>query len=248
MSRTAFVLVHGSWLGGWIWSPVLERLWAAGHRAFAPTLTGLGERAHLISPEVGLDTHIQDIVGLIEAEELDDIVLVGHSFSGIAITGAADRLRPTRRLRRLVYFDAIIPGPGRMSGAPRDPATGALTEWFTTRQAGFIDGYKMDFFRDYPIRMLANDDEPEVQALARRRITPHPMRGWTDLLTLENGGGDGLPRTLIYCAGQQFAPSSDAMVGPARNNPDWQWIDLPVSRLGMLSQPDLVARTLLALG
>jgi pimeloyl-ACP methyl ester carboxylesterase len=184
---------------------------------------------------------------VIEAEELDDIVLVGHSFSGIAMTGAADRVRTTRRIRRLVFFDALIPAPGRMGGAPRDPATGDLTEWFTKRIPGFLKGYKMDFLKDYPIQMLANDDEPEVQALARRNVKPHPMKGWTDQLQLVNGGWTGLPCTLIIAGAQQFAPSSEAMFGPALGNPDWTIETLPISRLGMLTQPDLVARTLLAL-
>jgi pimeloyl-ACP methyl ester carboxylesterase len=245
MSKPAFVLVHGTWLGGWIWAGVLPLLHAAGNRAFAPTLTGVGERAHLISPDIGLETHINDITAVIDCEELDNVVLVGHSFSGIAATGAADRRRS--RIRRIVFFDALIPHPGRMSGAERDPATGQLSEKFAARMANFIDGYKMDFFADYPLAMLANPDEADALALAKRRITPHPMRGWTDELVLQHGGWQGLPRSLIIADGQQFAPSSDAMLGPAKNDPAFQIIRLPISRLGMLSNPRLVANTLLSL-
>jgi pimeloyl-ACP methyl ester carboxylesterase len=245
MSKAAFVLVHGTWLGGWIWQRVLPLLHAAGHRAYAPTLTGVGERAHLISPEVGLETHITDITAVIDAEELNRVILVGHSFSGVAATGACDRRKD--RIAHLCFFDAIVPVPGRMAAVPRDLSTGALPASFAKRIPGFIDGYKMDFAKDYPIQMLANDDEAEVQAMARRRLTPHPMRGWTDELTLQNGGYSGVACSMIYCAAQRFAPSSDAMVGPARNNPAFRWIDLPISRLGMLSQPRLVADTLLRL-
>jgi pimeloyl-ACP methyl ester carboxylesterase len=241
--RINFVLVHGTWLGGWIWAEVVPLLFAAGHRAYAPTLTGTGERAHLISPEVGLETHINDITGVIDAEELDNVVLVGHSFSGIAATGAADRRRD--RIRKIVFYDAIVPVPGRMAGVPRDPATGQLSARFQEHARKFIDGYKMDFFADYPIQMLANDDEPELQAHARRRITPHPMRGWTDELTLHNGGWTGLPRGLVICGGQKFSPSSDAMLGPARQDPGFDVVTLPISRLGMLSQPERIARALL---
>jgi pimeloyl-ACP methyl ester carboxylesterase len=240
-----FVLVHGTWLGAWIWRDLVPLLFAAGHRAYAPTLTGAGERAHLISPDVGLDTHITDISALIESHDLDRVVLVGHSFSGIAITGAADRLKD--RIAHICYFDAIVPSPGRMAGVVRDPTTGAYPTYFAKRIANFKDGYKMDFFADYPIQMLANDDEPDVQALARRHITHHPMRGWTDELVLKNGGWAGLPRSLIICGGQKHQPSSDAMLGPAKADPGFAIETLPISRLGMLSQPQLVAKTLIKL-
>jgi hypothetical protein len=138
--------------------------------------------------------------------------------------------------------------PGHMAGVPRDPATGQLPARFAAHARKFVDGYKMDFFADYPIQMLANDDEPELQALARRRITLHPMRGWTDELVLHNGGWHGLPRGLITCGGQKFSPSSPAMIGPASRDPAFDIVDLPISRLGMLSHPELVARTLIEMG
>ena len=86
-----FVLVHGAWHGGWCWSRVAPILRRAGHEVFAPTLTGLGERAHLASADVNLDTHIEDILGVLESEELHDIVLCGHSYGGMVITGVAER-------------------------------------------------------------------------------------------------------------------------------------------------------------
>jgi pimeloyl-ACP methyl ester carboxylesterase len=243
--RFDFVLVHGTWLGAWIWKEVVPLLFAAGHRAYAPTLTGTGERAHLIGPDVGLETHIQDIAALIDSHELDRVVLVGHSFSGIAVTGVADRRRD--RIAHLCFFDAIVPTPGRMSGVVRDPQTGAYPDYFQKRIAGFKDGYKMDFFADYPIQMLANDDEPEVQALAYKHVTHHPMRGWTDGLVLQNGCWAGLSRSLIICAGQKYQPSSDAMLGPAKADSDFRIERLPISRLGMLSKPKLVADALIKL-
>ena len=85
-----FVLVHGAWHGGWCWRRVSERLLAAGHRVFSPTLTGLADRAHLLTPEVNLMTHVQDVVGIIQSEELEDVVLCGHSYGGMVITGVAE--------------------------------------------------------------------------------------------------------------------------------------------------------------
>ena len=109
-----FVLVHGSWHGAWCWRRVLPRLRAAGAEAHAVTLTGVGERAHLMGPGIDLHTHIQDVIGLIEAEELQQVVLVGHSYGGIVITGVADRLQREApgRLAQLVYLDAVTPHPG----------------------------------------------------------------------------------------------------------------------------------------
>jgi pimeloyl-ACP methyl ester carboxylesterase len=242
-SKPPFVLVHGTWLGGWIWADVAARLRAAGHVVHTPTLTGVGERAHLASPQVGLETHIADIVGVIDAEELSDVILIGHSFSGIAITGAADRRRD--RIRHLSFFDALIPGGDRMSGVETD-AQGQEVASFTKRRAGFVDGYLMDFWRDYPIAMLIGEDWPALQAKLRRRITPHPSRGWTDRLELNNGGWEGLPRSCIRCPGQTFAPSSEKMWGPSRG-PGWTNIDLPCGRMGMMTDPNLVADTFLSL-
>ena len=104
---TTFVLVHGAWHGGWCWREVAGRLQSAGHRVFAPTLTGLADRSHLLSRETGLETHILDIVNLLAWEELDDAVLCGHSYGGMVVTGAADRA--AGRLRALVYLDAFVP-------------------------------------------------------------------------------------------------------------------------------------------
>ena len=106
-----FVLVHGAWHGGWCWSRVADRLRAAGHQVFTPTQTGLGERKHLLSKDITLDTFTKDIVNVIEAEELSNIVLVGHSFGGLAITGTADAM--PERIRHLVYLDSLMVEGGK---------------------------------------------------------------------------------------------------------------------------------------
>ncbi len=117
-----FVLVHGAWHGAWCWRRVLPLLRAKGHEAHAVTLTGVGERAHLLSAKITLQTHIQDVVGLIEAEELTDVVLVGHSYGGLVITGAADRLLTSGDcLKRLVYVDAVVPLSGESWASRHDP-------------------------------------------------------------------------------------------------------------------------------
>ena len=104
------VFVHGAWAGGWHYTKVQPLLEKAGYRVYRPTMTGLGERVHLAAPEVGLSTHIEDIVNVLEFEDLHDIVLVGHSYGGMVIAGVADRVPD--RIGRMVYFDAIVPKDG----------------------------------------------------------------------------------------------------------------------------------------
>src|SRR5271155_1140249 len=105
-----FVLVHGAWHGSWCWKRVRHALQAQGHNVFTPTLTGVGERSHLLSPDVNLDTHITDVVNLIRWEELSDVVLCGHSYGGCVVTGVADRL--PNRISAMGYLDAFNPEGG----------------------------------------------------------------------------------------------------------------------------------------
>ena len=104
---TNFVLVHGAWCGGWVWRDVADILRAAGHDVFTPTLSGMGDRAHLLTGEINLQTHIQDIVSTIEYERLSDVSLVAHSYGGMVATGAADRI--TDKIDALIYLDAALP-------------------------------------------------------------------------------------------------------------------------------------------
>ena len=105
-----YVLVHGGWHGAWCWKKVVPLFQETGHRLYTPTLTGLGEKAPLLTPEVGLSTHIQDIVQLIEENQLNDVILLGHSYSGMVITGVVDRI--PEQIGHLVYLDAVIPHDG----------------------------------------------------------------------------------------------------------------------------------------
>ncbi|MEQ8517192.1 MAG: alpha/beta hydrolase [Chromatocurvus sp.] len=243
--RKTYVLVHGTWHGGWEWVYVAERLRSAGHRVYTPTCTGCGERKHLITLETGLYTHIEDIVNVIEWEELEDVVLVGHSFAGTTITGVADRV--PSRIRHIVFFDALIPTEKRRAGVMRDPETGEYPQSWLDRVAVFEDGYKMHFWDHYPAKMVVPEDDEKNIAWLRRRLTWHPMRQWTEELVLENGGWSELPRTCIHCVGQVYAPSSERMVGPGRG-PGWNFVELDVARNGFMTDPEAVADCFLALG
>jgi len=129
-----FVLVHGAWHGSWCWKRVRKQLQADGHDVFTPTLTGVGERSHLTSPQVNLDTHVADVVNVIRWEELTDVVLCGHSYGGCVVTGVADRV--PERLRALIYLDAFILENGQSlfdvlprEGAPASSATEPGDGW-----------------------------------------------------------------------------------------------------------------------
>ncbi len=116
-----FVLVHGAWHGGWCWRDVIPALTRAGHRVHAVTLTGVGERAHLMTPAITLETHITDVVNAIEIEEMERLVLVVHSYAGMIGTAIADRM--PQRLRHLVYVDAVVPKPGESWSSTHTSAT-----------------------------------------------------------------------------------------------------------------------------
>jgi len=133
-----YVLVHGGWHGGWCWQRVTPLLRAKGHDVFTPTLTGLGDRAHLARPDVGLDTHIQDVVAMMEMEGLLDVTLVGHSYAGAVVQGVADRV--PSRIARMVYLDAYVLENGK-SLADYIPAE---------RREGFLKSGEQGGFPPFP--------------------------------------------------------------------------------------------------
>jgi pimeloyl-ACP methyl ester carboxylesterase len=110
-NKATFVLVHPAWFGGWCWKKITPLLRARGYEVFTPTLTGLGERAHLARPEIGLNIHIEDVANLLKYEDLSDVILVGNSSAGMVITGVADQA--PERIAHIVYLDAFVPQDGQ---------------------------------------------------------------------------------------------------------------------------------------
>jgi pimeloyl-ACP methyl ester carboxylesterase len=187
-----FVLVHGGGHGGWCWGPLARRLRDAGHDVHTPTLTGLGERAHLLTPEIDLDTHVTDVAGVLFHEDLHDVVLVGHSYGGTVVTGVADR--SPDRLRALVYLDAARPRDGQ--------STLDLLGNPTFEQAGgrIVDGVELFLFPDGAAPQHYGVTDPAVAAWMAPRLTPHPWRSFAQPLRL-TGAGDRVPRYHIACRG-----------------------------------------------
>ncbi|MGU3540888.1 alpha/beta fold hydrolase [Methylobacterium sp. A54F] len=230
-----FVLVHGAWHGGWCWRDVVAGLAAAGHRAFAPTLTGLGQSRHLLAGDVTLDTCVADVAGLIEAEELSGVVLVGHSFGGAVISGVADRLGP--RLRHLVYLDAlVIPGGAR----PFDAVPPAVAAERRRRIAEEGGGIALPV---PPVSAFGIPEDHPSAAWVRRRLTPHPAGTYESPLRLAHPLGNGLPRTYVHCTDPSYAPLADVRRW-VRSQPGWAWAEIAAGHDAMVTAPEPLTRLL----
>lgn len=227
-----FVLVHGAWHGGWCWRDVTARLRARGHQVHAPTMTGLGERAHLLDATTNLSTCIADIAGAIVAEELHDVVLVGHSFAGPVITGVADRL--PERLRQLVYLDALVVQHGQSALSLFSPDV-------QRERSRTVDAEGLRMAIPAPEKFGVTD--PEQQAWLQRRLTPHPLKAYTEPLVLQHQFGNGLSKTYIAVTDPWYPPLA-AVRAQVRAQPDWQWREIAAGHDAMLTSPEALAALL----
>ncbi|VTU22861.1 Non-haem bromoperoxidase BPO-A2 [Variovorax sp. PBS-H4] len=227
-SQPAFVLVHGAWHGGWCWTRVAAQLRAAGHLVYTPTLTGLGERRHLLSPLVNLDTHIEDVVNLLEFEELENVVLVGHSYGGIVISGVADRARA--RLRQLVYLDALLLESGKslFSDFPQEVVDQRLR---TIRETGAGVGAAPAL----PPTAFGVKDAADA-AWVQRRMTPQPVGTYLQPLRLKAALGNGLPKTYIECTMDPIA-TLEPTKARVRADPGWRTRTLATGHDAMVTAP-----------
>lgn len=227
-----FVLVHGAWHGGWCWQRVRAALQAHGHQVFTPTLTGLADRAHLLSPAIMLDTHIQDVMGLIEAEELQDVVLAVHSYAGMVGTAVADRMG--ERLLHLVYVDAVLPKPGESWSSTQSSAT----------QQQSLDAARASASFSFPapdpaVFGLQDADHAWVQ----RRQTPHPGNTYQVPLTFDPMRVGAVARSYVSCTAPLLAtiePSRLRAADPNFWGGAWQGAQLHHMATGhdpMISDP-----------
>jgi len=224
-----YVLVHGAWVGGWMWRDVSRALRSAGHEAFAPTLTGLGERAHLASPGIDLDTHVLDVVNVLRYERLEGVVLVGHSYGGMVVTGVAERV--PERIARLTYLDAFAPFDGESAA----DLLGAARAGLFIRAAKYHgDGW----------RVPARKDGPEGE-----RFTDMPLQTGLQPLAVRNPAARGLPRTYVLFTAKPatdlLKPVMARMAARARRA-GWDTRDLPIAH-GRGEDSGAVARVLQAL-
>lgn len=228
-----YVLVHGAWHGAWCWKKMLPALWSAGHRAFAVTLSGVGERAHVAPRSVTLDTHIADVANIIEAEEMLDAILVGHSYAGVVITGVAQR--SPGRLRHLVYLDAVVPRPGESW------SSGQSAEIRAARRQAIAEHGALPP-PDPAVYGLRGADA----AWVARRQTPQPGAVYEAALEFEPERVAALPRTYVSCIEPQLA-TIDSSRARARDEPGWNFVELRTGHDPMISAPDALLRELLKL-
>ena len=231
-----FVIVHGAWGGAWSWNKfVVPMLREAGQSVYAVTLTGLGERTHLASPDVTLDTHIQDVVNVLFYEDLTDVILVGHSYAGNVITGVADRV--PERLQQLVYLDAATPADGQSLADIMPGRREQLEE--QARQSG--DGWKI---APGPV---PPDQSAEITEWATPRRSPMPIKTMTTALRLTRGETT-LPRTFVYCTiGKEPDSPQVARAERARNDPRWRFFELNTGHNLHYSAPEATVAILLEL-
>ena len=196
-----FVLIHGAWHGGWCWKKVVPRLRNAGHEVFTPTLTGLGERAHLLTPDINLTTHVQDILGVLEYEDLQQVILVGHSYGGMVLSGVAEHAGA--RVAHLVYLDAFLPEDGK---ALRDYADGAALD-DVVRMHG--DGWRYPTPRMDGANFFGVTDSDDV-AWMLARVGDHPYPTMTQPVRMTADTLNAMQRTYILTTeGPPFREAAD---------------------------------------
>ena len=223
-----YVLVHGGWDGGWAWRAVANELQAAGHTVFTPTLTGSGERAHLASPAVDLNTHIRDIVNVLHYENLHNVILVGISYSGMVITGVAEQA--PERLGQLIYLDAFVPHDGESLNDLIGPG---LAGFFTERAQSLGEGWRVPH--------LPPEADRRTDVLLN--VLPQPV-------TVRNPLAARVPHTYVLFTAKPpdnpFGPILAQMAARARSE-GWRYRELATDHFPILDQPHEVASLLLEL-
>jgi pimeloyl-ACP methyl ester carboxylesterase len=237
-----FVLVHGAWHGGWCYRDTANALRAAGHTVFTPTHTGVGERAHVGYENVTLETHIRDVLGCIEAEELEDVVLCGHSYGGMVITGVADRI--PEKIAALVYLDAFVPGDG-------DSLNGLLPKAQPPEVAAqFLEGFRgaardgSGLMQPIPAEMF-NVAEANREWV-NRRCVPQALATF-EMPILLSGAHQQVARR-IYILADGWDPSPFRYFASRfEADPAWQVVTMPCGHDVMVDMPTELSETLAAL-
>lgn len=224
--RATFVLVHGAWHGGWCWKKLTPLLRAAGHQVFTPTLTGLGDRAHLLNADVDLELHIKDLAALLEFEDLQNVTLVGHSYGGMVIAGVT--ARAGARLSRLVYLDAFLPENGK---AVKD---------YTTLVPARDDGWRVP--PPGPPSAFGVTNERDIAWMVPR-LGDQPLKTFTQPVNIAERLGSQLPSTFIQCTKAPFF--AEAAERAKRQGFSYRAL-FSAGHDAMVTQPQALAKILLA--
>lgn len=242
-----FVLVPGQWTGAFVWHKVAPLLRAAGHDVYPVTCTGLGERLHLASPAIDLDTFITDVVNVLEFEDLRDVILVGHSFGGMIIAGVAERA--PERLAQLVYLDASAPEDGQNDYNFDFPAQEAYDAGVAADIAGAMEAGMPGFVPVYPevvewVRGMVEDPDEAEWFIAK--LVPHPQLTKLQPVRLGNPAAAALPRAFIFCAKDPLDFSA-RIAERVRSDPAWRFLELDGNHLVNLNDPEGTAEALMSL-
>ena len=238
-----FVLVHGAWHGGWCWRDTARALRAAGHDVYTPTHTGVGQRAHLAARDVTLETHIADIVGCIEAEELNDVILCGHSYGGMVITGVADRMGD--RIKALSYLDAFLP-------EHEDSLIGLLHKALPPEVAAqFIGAFRGAALDGHSGLMQPRPAEvcgikPENRAWVDRRCRPQALATFEMPMLLKGGANPKVRRQYILADAWDPSPFR-YFADKVAKQAGWEVVKMPSSHDVMVDMPKELAAQLMRL-
>lgn len=228
--QKTFVLVHGAWYGGWCWKKVAKELRAAGHYVSTPTCPGLGEAKHLLSKNIDLTTHITSITNHIQYEGLSDVILVGSGFSGLIISGVADRI--PRSLAKLVYLDALVV-PNGVSAFDAQPAE--ITKQRREQAARDGGGIAIPPPPLSSYNLVTDEDKAWVGAL----LTPHPLGPYEEKFRLEHSLGNGVPRIYVDCVATAYPPLAK-LKKDIRTQPGWTWMELNARHDVMVTEPHVL--------
>lgn len=241
-----FVLVHGAFHGAWCWTKLAPLLEARGHRVFGPSLPGLGDRATELTADVGVSAHVADVADLIEREDLRDVILLGHSYGAMVITGTADRVPD--RVGHLVYLDTFVPRDGE---SMQDIAPLVINR-FRREARAHGDGWRVDPPHEPPFGpkgLYGVTDEPDL-SWVRRSQTPQPLKTFEEPLRLRNPNVvSTFPRTHIFCTGRGALVSLVQRILMRRalppREPGWRLRRLPTGHDCMITMPRELADLLL---
>ncbi|HYA25964.1 MAG TPA: alpha/beta hydrolase [Terriglobales bacterium] len=232
---STYVLVHGAWRGSWIWKRVRRELQGRGHEVFTPTLTGVGERSHLLSREMNLETHIADVINLIRWEELTDVVLCGHSYGGCVVTGVADRI--PEKISALVYVDAFVPENGQ-SLHDTLPPEDRNAQLEAARMVG--EGWMTP-----PIPAAAFNVNARDRDWVERQSTLHPLACFQQPLRLT--GAITRIENITYILATGWAPSPFPQFYEKAKARGWKTLTMACGHDVMLDLPKELTGELLAI-
>lgn len=224
-----FLVAHGAWSAGWCWKKMRPLLSKLGHELVTPTYTGIGERVHLAHPDVGLETHISDILGVLQFEDLRNIVLIGHSYGGMVATAVADRA--PERLAHLVYLDAFVPRDGQsLFDLHPEDIRAAMRE--AAQRAG--DGWQVP-----PNPLPPDTGETDLAWIMPRRVM-QPIKSFEEPVRL-SGAAERVPTTYIYCTRTGPVDIFKPFARLANSRPGWRYMEIEASHSPHITAPETLA-------